>query len=81
MNQEKIILTFRFEDDWGRAVFDGDNGRAYVTTDLIPRIGWEALDQEGRELLLRSLHSRTSYGEPDCPKWREGLFSIKGATA
>ena len=58
-------------------MFDGDDGRAYVTTDLEPRIGWNALNQEGKELLLRSLHSRTDYGEPDCPKWREGKFRIR----
>ena len=73
---EKISLTFVGEDDFGRAVFEGSNNKAYVTTDLILRKGWEAMDQEEKEILLHSLHSRTDYGEPDCPKWREGVFSI-----
>lgn len=81
MKKEKINLTFIGEDDFGRAVFNGSDNKTYVTTDLIPRCGWEALGNEGREQLIRSLHSRTDYGEPDCPKWREGKFCIGGTAA
>ncbi|MDR0476140.1 MAG: hypothetical protein LBH43_21040 [Treponema sp.] len=76
--QEKIILTFDREDNWGRAVFKGNNEKLYVTANLIPRIGWEALDQEGRNDLLQSLHTRTSFGEPNSPCWNEDIFCMEG---
>jgi hypothetical protein len=78
--QEKIILTFDHEDSWGRAVFKGNNEKLYVTTNLIPRIGWEALDQEGKINLLKSLHTRTSCGEPNSPCWNEDKFCMEGVS-
>ena len=74
--KEKVTLIFRFEDDWGRAVFDGSNNRAYVTTDLIPRKGWAALNLEEKNMLIRSIHTRTPYGEPDTPCYREEKFFL-----
>lgn len=62
-----VSLKFVGKDYWGRAVFKGNNGRWYKTTDLLPKSP-PPLTAAEKALLLGSLHSTDSRdGEPGWP--------------
>lgn len=62
-----IALKFVGEDEWGRAVFKGNNGRWYKTIELLPTPPHPLTTAE-KALLLGSLHSTDGFnGEPCSP--------------
>ena len=65
----KIQIRFAGEDDWGRAVFKGDNGRFYKTTRLNPDGGFNCLCPEAQRDFVQDLHTCDGefHGEPCSP--------------
>lgn len=77
-----ITLQFLGRDDWERAVFLGDNGHFYKTTELLPDSmgsgGFSTLSEEEKNLLLDSLHTTDEFdGEPGFPVPR-ARFELAG---
>lgn len=64
-----IKISFAGEDDWGRAVFKGDNGRFYKTTRLNPDGGFNNLSPETQRDFVQDLHTCDGefHGEPCSP--------------
>lgn len=68
-NTRTITLQFLGGDDWERAVFFGDNGHFYKTTELLPDSmgsgGFQALTEKEKDMLLNSLYTTDEFdGEP-----------------
>lgn len=63
--QQKTAVSFVGEDRWGRAMFKGDNGSYYKTTELNP----PNASRTEQERLFRSLHTCNGVfdGEPSSP--------------
>ena len=66
---DKIRICFAGEDDCGRAVFKGDNGRFYKTTRLNPDGGFNNLSPETQRDFVQDLHicDGELHGEPCSP--------------
>lgn len=79
-SSEKIRICFAGEDDWGRAVFKGDNGRFYKTTRLNPDGGFNSLKPEAQHDFVQDLHTCDGKfrGEPCSPCNMERFVLVGG---
>lgn len=75
MSETRITVRYVGEDYWSRAVFKGDNGRFYKTTELDPHGGFPAAPREDQERTFRSLHTTDDFeGEPGWPVTLENFI-------